>query len=110
MQFLMLGLMVFSLALERGVQIDGPTPEAQYESLVREYNESLSRARVARRTAKADAQKEQAVRCFQGSRFSGLASWRWRGNTRAVPYPAMPWCGSSAEAGWSSTPSRRASH
>jgi peroxiredoxin len=78
MQCLMLGLIVFSLSAEPSAQTGGSTPEAQYESILREYNEAQTRANQAVRTAKTEAQMKEARSLYPkvevfGPRFMALA-------------------------------------
>ena len=78
MHFSLLTPIVVSLAFGSGGQAAVPTPESQFESLIREYNESLTRANDAIRAAKTEAQQKTVCSLYPtvdvfGPRFMALA-------------------------------------
>ena len=78
MHFSILGPIVLSLAFGSGRQAAGPTPESQFDSIIREYNASLMRANDAQKAAKTEAQKKDARSQYPtvdvfGPRFMALA-------------------------------------
>jgi peroxiredoxin len=78
MRALMPVVIAFAFTLNSGAQPEGPSPEAQYQSLLSEYNASSIKAREAVSTAKTEAEKKQARSLFPtveviGPRFMALA-------------------------------------
>jgi peroxiredoxin len=108
MQCSMLWFIAFSFPWGPAGQTGGPTPEAQYESLVKEYDQALNRAREALRSAKTDVQKKQAGTLFPrvevfGPRFLALATEHPRSS---VSCDALVWIVSRSRLSYDSAPSR----
>jgi peroxiredoxin len=71
-------LIAIAFTLNAGAQTGGPSPDAQYRSLLSEYNASLIKARDAVKAAKTEAEKKEARSSYPtveviGPRFMALA-------------------------------------